>query len=173
MAIQVDTISENRYAPQGSEAVKLYSNGLEGGAGLTLGQLSIAISLRTAAVCEAQSVLKMNLMSNESQNLETISRYVEDLANDAMSYWAEARSFLISELKIAGESLPDAIDTFTKRLEAINAIKVKIDQLTQTQQTSMIDLQTLINRRDTAYSTSSNMVRALGTSMNKSAVNFI
>ena len=40
--IYVETIAANRYAPQGSEAVKLFSNGLEGGSHLTLGQIGRA-----------------------------------------------------------------------------------------------------------------------------------
>ena len=36
----------------------------------------------------------------------------------------------------------------------------------------MIDLQTLVNRRDVAYSTSSNIVRTIGTSMSKDSANF-
>ena len=36
----------------------------------------------------------------------------------------------------------------------------------------MIDLQTMVNRRDVAYSTSSNVVRALGTSQSGNAQNF-
>ena len=36
----------------------------------------------------------------------------------------------------------------------------------------MIDMQSLVNRRDTAYSASSNMVRALGKSMYTDANNF-
>ena len=47
--IYVETIATNRYAPQGSEAIKLFSNGLEGGSQLTLGQLVIAVSIRSAA----------------------------------------------------------------------------------------------------------------------------
>ena len=67
---------------------------------------------------------------------------------------------------------PADIDTYKKRMEAINAMKVKVDALTQNQQTDMIDMQSLVNRRDTAYSASSNMVRALGKSMYTDANNF-
>ena len=44
--------------------------------------------------------------------------------------------------------------------------------MTQVQQEEMIDLQTLVNRRDVAFSASSNIVRTLGTSMNGNAGNF-
>ena len=37
----------------------------------------------------------------------------------------------------------------------------KLDGLTQTQQQDMVDLQSIVNRRDVAHSTASNVVRAL------------
>ena len=50
MAISIEAISDNRYAPEGSEKILLYSTGLEGGSHLTRGQLVIAVSMRSAAV---------------------------------------------------------------------------------------------------------------------------
>ena len=173
MALSVETISYNRYAPKGSDAVHLYSNGLEGGEHLTIGQISIAVSMRSAAVYEAQSVIKMNKMSSGSTMLEKASDYMEQLANDEMDDWTTARTYLIDELGVSSDDLPETVDSYTKRMKAIDAIKNKIDQLTQQQQTNMIDLQTLVNRRDTAYSTSSNIVRTLSTSMSKDAANFV
>ena len=125
------TIAINRYAPIGCDQIKLYSNGFSGGSDLTLGQLVIAVSMRSAAVCEAQSVVKMNMMASGSLYLDKTSEYMEQLANDELS-----------------------------------------DSLTQLQQTHMIDLQTLVNRRDVACSTSTNMIRTLGASMSKDAANF-
>ena len=49
--IDSTTIAINRYAPRGSQEIRLYSNGLDGGSGLTIGQLAIAVSMRSAAVC--------------------------------------------------------------------------------------------------------------------------
>ena len=51
-------------------------------------------------------------------------------------------------------------------------MKAKVDALAQSQQQDMIDLQTLVNRRDVAFSTSSNIVRAFGTSARDNAANF-
>ena len=42
MALYLEQISTSRYAPQGSDQVYLYANGLEGGQHLTLGQLVIS-----------------------------------------------------------------------------------------------------------------------------------
>ena len=128
--------------------------------------------MRSAAVCEAESVIKMNKMSSGSLKLDKASEYIGHLADDSMVEWGAARAYLIDELGIDAEDLPEAVDSYTKRMEAINAIKAKVDELTQVQQTTMIDLQTLVNRRDVAYSTSSNIVRTIGTSMSKDSANF-
>lgn len=169
--ITVETISVNRYAPRGSEAVNLYSNGTEDGSHLTIGQLVIAVAMRSAAAYEAQSVTKMNTMSADTDVLEKAAGYMDEIVNGTGD-WSTIKQFLIDELGVDEESLPDDIDTYTKRMEAIDALKMKVDELTQNQQTDMIDMQTLVNRRDTAYSASSNMVRTLGKSMNDVANNF-
>ena len=57
-------------------------------------------------------------------------------------------------------------------MAAVKAVKEKVDTLTQQQQRDMIDLQTLVNRRDVSYTTSSNIVRTLGASQEADAANF-
>ena len=171
MAISVETIAVNRYAPRGSEAVNLYSNGLEGGDHLTIGQLVIAVAMRSAAAYEAQSIAKMNAMAAGTAVLERAAEYMDEIVNGTDD-WPAIRQFLIDELGVDGDALPADVDTYKKRMEAINAAKVKVDALTQNQQTDMIDMQSLVNRRDKAYSASSNMVRALGKSMYTDANNF-
>lgn len=168
--ITIETIAINRNAPTGSEAINLYSNGLEGGDHLTIGQLAIAVSMRAAAEYEAQSVIKMNRMTNGSEKLSTCSRYMEEVADDTAK-WAEVKAYLTNVLGIT-EGLPDGIDTYAKRMTVVALIKAKVDAMTQVQQEEMIDLQTLVNRRDVAFSASSNIVRTLGTSMNGNAGNF-
>ena len=168
--ITIETIAVNRNAPAGSEAINLYSNGLEGGDHLTIGQLAIAVSMRAAAEYEAQSVLKMNRMTAGSEKLSTCSGYMEGVA-DGTAQWAEVKAYLTNVLGIK-DGLPDNIDTYAKRMTVIALIKAKVDAMTQVQQEEMIDLQTLVNRRDVAFSASSNIVRALGTSMNGNAGNF-
>ena len=106
--ITIETIAINRNAPTGSEAINLYSNGLEGGDHLTIGQLAIAVSMRAAAEYEAQSVLKMNRMTNGSEKLSTCSRYMEEVA-DGTAKWAEVKAYLTNVLGIT-EGLPDGID---------------------------------------------------------------
>ena len=167
--IEATRIATNVNAPEESSAINLYSTGLEGGSNLTLGQLAIAVSLRAAAAYESQSILKMNRMANDSYILETAAGYMQEIA-EGSDNWAEIRAFCRNSLGITSD-LPDSIDTYERRMDAITAMKAKVDALTQSQQTDMIDLQTLVNRRDVAYSTSSNILRALGSSMNGNAGN--
>ncbi len=165
-------IATNRCAPEGSSAINLYSTGLEGGSGLTLGQLAIAVSMRTAAAYEAQSVIKMNAMTEGSTKLSKASAYLKAIADGMDSAdWAEAKAYLRDVLGVA-EGLPESVDSYNDRMKAISALKAKVDALTQSQQEDMIDMQTLVNRRDVAFAASSNIVRALGTSASGNAENF-
>ena len=168
--ISIETIAINRNAPAGSEAINLYSNGLEGGDHLTIGQLAIAVSMRAAAEYEAQSVIKMNRMTSGSEKLSLCGQYMQEVS-DGTADWPAVKAYLTNVIGIK-EGLPDTIDTYAKRMTAVAQIKAKVDAMTQVQQEEMIDLQTLVNRRDVAFSASSNIVRALGTSMNGNAGNF-
>ena len=170
MALYAEQIATSRYAPQGSEKVFLYANELEGGQHLTLAQLVIAVSMRSAAEYEAQSVVKMNRMAGGAEQLEKVAEFMDEIANE-VGDWSVIKAYCQAELGIT-EELPDNIDTYAKRMAAIAALKTKANTLTQQQQTDMIDMQTLVNRRDVAYSASSNIVRALGTSQSGNASNF-
>ena len=167
--LYVETIATNRNAPDGAKAINLYSTGVEGGDHLTIGQLAIAVSMRSAAAYEAQSVLKMNRMTAGSEKLSNAAVYLQEIS-DGTADWAEAKAYLTNVLGIT-EVLPDAIDTYAKRLTAVAALKAKVDALAQSQQEDMIDMQTLVNRRDVAFSASSNIVRAIGSSMSGNAGN--
>ena len=170
MSINLEEIAVNRYAPAGSDSIWLYSTELEGGSRLALGQLVIAVSMRSAAVYEAQSAVKMNIMAAGGDKLGKLADYMEQIV-DGDGDWTEIKNYCRNELGISDE-LPDGIDTYAKRMAAVAALKSKANALTQQQQTDMIDLQTLVNRRDVAFSASSNIVRALGSSQDGNAANF-
>ena len=171
MAIQIETISANRYAPSGCDAVNLFSTGAEGGSGLTIGQLAVAVCVNAAATYEAESVVKMNMMTAGSVKLDAAAGWLAKVA-DGTADWSQAKAFATGELGIAESELPDAIDTYAKRMAAATAFKNKMDVLVQQQQRDVVDLQTMVNRRDVAYSTSSNIVNALGHSQEGNAANF-
>ena len=169
MAIGIETIAVNRYAPQGADAISLYSNG--SAEGLTLGQLAISVCLHAASAYEGQSVVKMNILTKGAVKLDGAAQWMEKIANGSAD-WTQAKDYLTTTLGISAGALPDAINTYDKRMAAVKAVKEKIDALTQQQQRDMIDMQTLVNRRDVAYSTSSNIVRTLGASQEADAANF-
>ncbi len=169
MPIDPIQIATNRYAPAGSESILMYDTGASGP--LTLGQLVQAVCIRSAAVVEAQSVTKMNTMTAGSLQLETASTYLSQIVQETAD-WPAVKAYLTGTLGIPAQELPDNLSTYDKRIQAANALKAKVDALTQDQQENMIDLQTLVNRRDNAYSTSSNIVRSLATSSADNAQNF-
>ena len=123
MALYLEQISANRYAPQGSDPVYLYANGLEGGQHLTLAQLVIAVSMRSAAAYEAQSVVKMNRMADGADQLEKVAEFMELIANGDGD-WPTIKAYCQSELGIT-ETLPDAIDTYAKRMTAMAFYKLQ------------------------------------------------
>ena len=163
--IEATQIATNRYAPAGSEAINLYSTGAADN--LTLGQLVSAVCIRTAGALEEQSVNKMNMMSVGTEKLEKASVYMQEIAEERMSDWAAAKDYLTNTIGVTG--LPDDLSTYEKRMQAVNAIKEKLEAMTQQAQEDMIDLQTLINRRDMTFNTSSNIIKAMGNSKTNSA----
>jgi hypothetical protein len=165
MSIEVEKIAENRYAPIGKKAINLYST--ETASGLTVAQLVAAVCIRTAGALEEQSVNKMNMMSVGTEMLEKASNYMQEIAEETMSDWATAKSYLTDTVGVVG--LPDDLSSYEKRMEAVNAIKERLDSLTQQAQEDMIDLQTLINNRDMTFNTSSNIVKAVGNSKQNAA----
>ena len=116
---------------------------------------------------ERQSVNKMNLMSFGTEKLEKASLYMQAIAEETMSDWTGAKAYL--EGTIGATGLPDDLSTYEKRMQAVNAIKEKLEAMTQQAQEDMIDLQTLINRRDMTFNTSSNIIKAMGNSKTNSA----
>lgn len=171
MEITTTTIGKNRYAPEGADDINLYGMGASGQ--LTIGQLALAVSIRTAAAMEAQSVTTMNRTSANAAVLEDASNWMRQIADgSARDRWSEAKAFAMNTLGIPATSLPDNINSYDKRMQAVTAFKGQVDPLVQKQQQAMIDLQTYVNRRDVAYNTGSNIVRTLANSMAGEAYNF-
>ena len=172
--IEVSTIATNRYAPTGSEAINMY--GYDLASNLTLTQLIQAVCIHTAAAYEAQSVIKMNKMTAGSQTLDEAAGWLKTVA-EGTANWSAALSFCTDKLGIPASSLPSANDSdiasYTKRMQIAAAMQDKMNTLAQNQQEEMIDLQTMVNRRDVAFSTSSGVVRTMGQSQMQDAANFM
>ena len=168
--IETVQIATNRYAPAGSNAINLYST--EAAPNLTLGQLVQAACLQAAAAYETQSVLKMNSMTANSANLSQAATWLSGIAKGTAD-WDKAKTFLVETMSIPSDTLPDDLKSYDNRMKAANALKGKMDALSQSQQEAMVDLQSIVNRRDVAHSTASNVVRALTTSLNSNAATLL
>ena len=169
MSIEANQIAVNRYAPDGNQAINLYSTETAGN--LTLSQLVAAVCIRAAGALEEQSVNKMNMMSIGTETLEKASDYMQQIAEETLSDWATAKAYLSDTVGVAG--LPEDLSSYEKRMQAVNAIKERLETLTQQAQEDMIDMQTLINRRDMTFNTSSNIVKAIGNSKLNAAAKMI
>ena len=171
MAICIEEIGKNINAPLNASSVCLYSNGEI--SGLTLTQVVASVCLTAAAAYEHQSVVKMNLMNVGTSTLEDASLWLSKVVNGETALTSELRNFCTDVLGINASQLPSDINTYEKRMQLAKLIKEKIDVLAQSQQEDMIDLQTAINRRDVAYTTSANIIKTLGNSMNSTASNLM
>lgn len=167
MAIESVQIATNRNAPVGSDAINLYNTDFA--QNLTLGQLMSAVCLRAGAFLEAQSIAKINSMNSGTSQIEELSAMMERLSGEEIpdAEWSAMRATLEATYGIP--DLPTTINSYANRIAVLNALKEKLEQLTQVSQEDMIDLQTLVNRRDAAYTTSTNLVKSIQNSAMKMA----
>jgi len=159
-------IATNRYAPNGAQAINMYS--VDGGDNLTFGQLLAAVCIRAGANMEAQSINKMNYMNKNVEVLGTASEYLSQLATNTVTNWATVRDFLRNKLGMSSTDAPDSLNTsYEGRFKVINAMKTTMETLTRQAQEDMIDVQSLINQRDVAYTTGTSLIKETGgSSMN-------
>ena len=142
MSIEANHIAVNRYAPEGSQAINLYST--ETASDLTLGQLVAAVCIRTAGALEEQSVNKMNRMNACTEKLEKASECMRRIAEDRMSDWTAEREYLEGEVGVVG--LPDGLDSHEKRMQAVDAVKKKLEILTRQAQEDMERMRRLMEQ---------------------------
>jgi len=186
-AIQIEQIGVNRYAPEGSEAICLYSFG--GCDGLTLAQLMMAICIRSASAIEEQSVLKMNEINASASYIDVLAQVGErvmarssldasfDLSKTSYvptqvpmktTYW----DFLVYEVGLQEASVPHTVSTMDEKTKLFELIAEKMNAAVSDNERQVIDLQSFLSRRDSAYNASASTVRKLGTTMNSVANNF-
>ena len=168
MSITATAIGTNKYAAEGVNDVLLYNRG--DAQGLTLAQLIASVCFSAAAVNERQSVVKMNMMNAGTEKLDKAAEWFSQVA-DGTANWAQAKAFCINTLGIPESGLPADLNSYANRVNAAKAMKEKMDQLAQTQQEDMVDLQTMVNRRDVAYTTSTNIITSIGSSAMANASN--
>ncbi len=169
MAIEPVQIHNNLNAPEGANGVYLYNT--DTAQGLTLGQLMSAVCLRAGAIVERQSIAKMNILGEQNAAINRLSEILEDLAQEKLNSagWGNIKTELTGTYHLEAILLPTNLNSYANRMQAMNAIKQQLETRSQQSQEDMVDLQTLINRRDVAYTASTNLVRALGQSFSNLA----
>lgn len=160
--------------------VKLYSYaGIEG---LTLGQLANALCVHIGVALEDQSVNKMNIITMNARRLKATAKVLEEIMAGTGDYSSVLqlpgyegmtyKDFLVKVIKFSiGENcqLPSELKTYDDRMKVFMALKEKVTaDATQSQQ-DMVDLQTYMSRRDVAYSTSTNLIKKTGMTLQETA----
>ena len=165
--IFLEKIGTNRYAPEGTNDISLFSyNGAEG---LTIGQLINAVCVRRGVYQEKQSVLVMNRLAGETDRLHRLAD-VTDRLLDATGAWNDADfKFLTEELKIDPNTLPKELNSYKKRMQAFDIARNKLQEINGSVERIAIQLQSTISRRDAIYSVATMMVSHLGKSMAQAA----
>lgn len=163
---------DERYTTEASGSVKMYTvdgcNEL-----LTFGQLMIAVGCRQAAVLEARSVAKMNQLGLTTDTMDELCNVMEQIynASESLSYGTFKvtlkdgqsvllRRWLEDEHGFDIDSQPvrsSAMSTETK-IQLLAYLKPKMEQFAQTSQEDNVDLRSLVNARDVAYKTASQLV---------------
>lgn len=159
-----------------SYKVNLYTyNGAEG---LTLGELLMAICLYRANTVEASTVSIMDVMSKDTARLNVISQLATDIVNTAFGAKFSAStmitteagiqvtvySYMTSDLGIPAASIPGGASAEwnnDERTTVYSLLKTKMDALNSISQENMIELQSLINKRDQSYNLASNGVKLM------------
>lgn len=186
-AIQIEHIGTNRYAPEGANDINLYAFG--DARGLSLGQLVMAICLRQASVIEGQSVLKMNQLNASASFLNVLAQVGEYvMANSSLestldlsktgyvpthvsmqtTYW----EFIVYECGVNPDLVPKSVDKMDDKTRVFGYLGDLMDRAASDNEDQSIDLQSYLSRRDTAYNTSSSVVKKLGKTMDAVAKNF-
>lgn len=171
MSIEAVAIATNRNAPEGATAINLYNTDLA--QGLTLGQLMASVCLRVGANLESQSIAKANIMNKNANLIAQITEFFDAIAGDLYESYRVAWGTAKKQLEQWGvDGLPDDIDSYDNRMLALQRMKERLDALTQVAQEDMIDFQTLVNRRDVAFTTSTNLVKSIQASTGNTASQF-
>ncbi len=169
--IEPVTIAINRYAPPGAESINMYS--IDGGESLTFGQLLAAVCIRAGSNMEAQSINKMNSMNGNVELLKIASTYLSQLATNTMTKWASFIVFLRTKLGLKESELPSGHDnSYNTRFAYINVMKPKMEAMTRQAQEDMIDVQSLISKRDVCFTTGTSLIKSTGGSSEKIAETF-
>ena len=159
--IRVEQVATNAYAPEGSEAINLYSVG--SATGLSLGQAVLAVSIRRISMLEQRAVVRMNRMSSGNDLMRQLADWMEKLADPdrSVDVWG-IQNFMLTELRMAPDSIPADPATSDGRLQLLELLKERMESESTTSQHDMIDLQSVLSIHDVTSTMSANMIRNYG-----------
>ena len=176
MSIAVDTIDLTVANPTTGEyltANVYYVAGVNDDTGnprpLSIGQLVMAICLQRAAGLESQVVSLMDTMNLTSEQLTLMTDIEKQALSSGItltnpctyngsSDWTY-KSFLTSVMGMT--NVPDSANVGST--DFITQLESKMDEKNSFSQQTMIQLQSLTNKRDQSYDMVSNIVKSLGT----------
>lgn len=186
-SIKVETIGKSYYAPEGAEKIQLYA--FNEARDLTLGELVMAICFRKCESVERQAVVTMNKINETAVWLETLSVLLEDIVkrrtltttfNTKKTGYTPVKlgdkpctyqNFLIYEVGLTCP-VPDQLASLDEQLKMAARLEDPINQATTNNQEQMVELQSILSRRDSTFNTSAATVKKLGSTMSAIAANF-
>lgn len=141
---------------------------------LSIGQLVMALCLARASELEAQIIKLMETMNTTSAQLEALTEIEEDLVkvddnglvkdvSGSLTYNNVTYTYAYFLYDVIGID-NKVLDTMTVG-EAITEIETKMDELNSFSQQTMIELQSLTNKRDQSYDMISNILKSLHTTL--------
>ncbi len=141
---------------------------------LSIGQLVMALCLARASELEAQIITLMETMNTTSTQLEALTEIEEDLVkvddnglvkdvSGSLTYNNVTYTYAYFLYDVIGID-NKVLDTMTVG-EAITEIETKMDELNSFSQQTMIELQSLTNKRDQSYDMISNILKSLHTTL--------
>ena len=195
MSFQVDTIDLSLVSPETGEyltANVYYVEGVEDALGaprpLSIGQLVMAICLQRAADLEGKIIEKMSEMEQTTEKLASLT----ELEQNVVDYFADTSHNIYNlethtvttgyyagktyQQVLRAEGLIDNNVTYIRSdgtfsnadilyTDFVNGIESKMDEKNSFSQQSMIELQSLTNKRDQSYDMISNVLKSLNTVM--------
>ena len=183
MAIGVDGIVLSMKDPETNEylTANVYTvDGIYDASGdlrlLSIGQLVMAVCLQRAADLEAQVISKMTAMENTSAKLELMTEIETAVLNDSVNMNSKTvtyngktytyYNFLTTSddetgLDICMDNVPSTASEDSN--DFLTALEAKMDEWNSFSQQTMIELQSLTNKRDQSYDMVSNMLKSLNT----------
>ncbi len=195
MSIQIDTIDLSLASPETGQyltANVYFVDGVNDPYGaprpLSIGQLVMAICLQRAADLEDQIIVKMSEMEKTTEKLASLTELEQNVVDyfaDTSHYIYNLETHTVTTGYYAGKTYQEVLrseglidnnvtyirsdGTFSNAdilyTDFVNGIESKMDEKNSFSQQSMIELQSLTNKRDQSYDMISNILKSLNTVM--------